>query len=181
MHGVKHPTAEEENLSSRSGWLARGDRKWSLKEAQRPNLRVVRVALGTGYNRGEGNRRPRELISHPKPLTVRFATFASLCRRTYTHLSSRGEVGGLELCRRTYTHLSSRGEVGGLELARVSRRPPPAGCHQLPQGSSTHREPRLHSARQVHYQQKMWASGGAEAQAELDATMRLLPPEVCES
>jgi hypothetical protein len=162
MHGVKHPTAEEENLSSRSGWLARGDRKWSLKEAQRPNLRVVRVALGTGYNRGEGNRRPRELISHPKSLTVRFATFASLCRRTYTHLSSRGEVGGLE-------------------LARVPRRPPPAGCHQLPQGSSTHREPRLHSARQVHYQQKMWASGGAEAQAELDATMRLLPPEVCES
>jgi hypothetical protein len=38
------------------GW-ARGDRNWSLSDGQRPDLRVVRVPLGTGYNRVEGNRR----------------------------------------------------------------------------------------------------------------------------
>jgi hypothetical protein len=35
----------------------RGDREWSLNDGQIPNPNVVRVALGTGYNRVEGNRR----------------------------------------------------------------------------------------------------------------------------
>jgi hypothetical protein len=65
--------------------LARGDRKRPLNEAQIPHLRGVRVALGTGYNLGEGSRRAwrngreRNLISshpisHPKPLPARLAT-----------------------------------------------------------------------------------------------------------
>jgi hypothetical protein len=33
------------------------DTEWSLNDGQRPNFRGVRVALGTGYNRVEGNRR----------------------------------------------------------------------------------------------------------------------------
>jgi hypothetical protein len=37
--------------------LARGDRKWSLDEGKIPNSNVVRIALGTGYHRVEGNRR----------------------------------------------------------------------------------------------------------------------------
>jgi hypothetical protein len=39
------------------GGLARGDREWPLNEGQIPHFRVVRVALGMGYNRVEGNRR----------------------------------------------------------------------------------------------------------------------------
>jgi class 3 adenylate cyclase len=35
-------------------------RKWSLNEGQIPNFRGVRVALGTGDNRVEGNRRACE-------------------------------------------------------------------------------------------------------------------------
>jgi hypothetical protein len=34
--------------------LARGDRKYSLNDGHMPNVRGVRVALGTGYNRVEG-------------------------------------------------------------------------------------------------------------------------------
>jgi hypothetical protein len=45
---------------------ARRDRRWSLNERQTPHVRGVRVALGTGYHPGEGNRRAsrnsRELI-----------------------------------------------------------------------------------------------------------------------
>ena len=37
--------------------LARRDREWSLNDGQTPNPDVVRVALGTGYHRVEGNRR----------------------------------------------------------------------------------------------------------------------------
>jgi hypothetical protein len=37
--------------------LARGDRKWPLNDGHTPHFRGVRVALGTGYNRDEGNRR----------------------------------------------------------------------------------------------------------------------------
>jgi hypothetical protein len=51
--------------------LARGDRKWSLNEAQRPNFRIMRVALGTGYNLGEGNRRiSRNGRLPPNPLRI---------------------------------------------------------------------------------------------------------------
>jgi hypothetical protein len=49
------------------------NRKWPLNEAQRPSFRVVRVALGMGYNQGEGNlqksrndgERRRELMIAP--------------------------------------------------------------------------------------------------------------------
>jgi hypothetical protein len=60
-----------------------GAREWSLNDGQISNTRVVRVALDTGYNPREGNRRasrngrvsdlPPEI-----PLPLRFATFASL-------------------------------------------------------------------------------------------------------
>jgi hypothetical protein len=36
--------------------LAWGDREWSLNDGQIPYFRVVRVALGMGYNRVEGTR-----------------------------------------------------------------------------------------------------------------------------
>ena len=52
--------------------MARGDRKWPLNDAQRPQFHVVRVALGTGYNPcdtyWEGVvKLPRELISQLNP------------------------------------------------------------------------------------------------------------------
>jgi hypothetical protein len=46
-----------------------------LNDGQIPNPNVVRVAPSTRYHRVEGNRRA---ISHPKSLSLRFATFASL-------------------------------------------------------------------------------------------------------
>ena len=62
--------------------LARGDRKWPLNDGQIPHVRGVRAALGTGYNRVEGNRRAsrngRERPPTRKSLTLRFATFQSL-------------------------------------------------------------------------------------------------------
>jgi hypothetical protein len=61
----------------------RGDRKRPLNDGQRPKLRGVRVVLSTGYSPVRGKsagvvKRRRELISHPKSLSVRFATFPSL-------------------------------------------------------------------------------------------------------
>ena len=38
--------------------VARGDRKRPLNEAQIPLVRAARVHVSTGYNRGEGHRRP---------------------------------------------------------------------------------------------------------------------------
>ena len=50
--------------------LALGDRKWHLNHGQMANIRGVRGALGTGYNRGDGNRRAsrngRVCLSPPK-------------------------------------------------------------------------------------------------------------------
>jgi hypothetical protein len=61
--------------------LASGDRKRPLNEAQIPHFRIVRVALCTGYYRAReiGGRRESaaKAISHPEPLPLRFATFAS--------------------------------------------------------------------------------------------------------
>ena len=72
-----------------------------LNDRQIPNFRGVRVALGTGYNRVEGNRRAlRHGRVSPSPteiLTFRFATFASLCASTlvgYT-LTAWGQPGGV--------------------------------------------------------------------------------------
>jgi hypothetical protein len=57
-------------------------RQWSLNDGRTPNVRGLRVARGTGYNRVEGNRRASRngLVSDlpPEILTSRFATFASL-------------------------------------------------------------------------------------------------------
>jgi hypothetical protein len=68
--------------------LGFGDRKGSLNEGQAPNFRVVRVALGTGYYPGEGNRRVSQAISYPKSLTLRFPTSSSL------YSARAGERGG---------------------------------------------------------------------------------------
>jgi hypothetical protein len=69
------------NLRIVTQGLARRDREWSLNDGQIPIPNVVRVALGTGYHRVEGNRR----ASRNGPVSVptrnpksRFATFASL-------------------------------------------------------------------------------------------------------
>ena len=54
-----------------------------------PNVRVVRAALGTGFNPGEGNRR-REL---PPILIIRFATFSiAVPRREEMYAACRGDV-----------------------------------------------------------------------------------------
>jgi hypothetical protein len=63
-----------------------GTGRQKLDEGQIPNCRVVRVALrvasGTGYTPGERNpqasQNGRVSDPHPKPLTLRFATFALL-------------------------------------------------------------------------------------------------------
>ena len=77
--------------------------KMALNEGQISRFRGVRVALGTGYHRVEGNRRASRnggvsSISHPKPLTLRFATFASLCAPLM--MRRRGLHGGATLCMR---------------------------------------------------------------------------------
>ena len=46
-----------EKVANRDVSLARGDREGSLNEGKIPHFRGVRVALGTGYHRVEGNRR----------------------------------------------------------------------------------------------------------------------------
>jgi hypothetical protein len=51
------PTAMQKLRIVTLGFGARGDREWSLNEGRIPNFRAVRVALGTVYNRVEGNRR----------------------------------------------------------------------------------------------------------------------------
>jgi hypothetical protein len=62
--------------------LARGDRKWPLKDGQIPNFRGVRVALVTGYHRVEVNRRASrngrvsDLPPETCSLTCRFVTFS---------------------------------------------------------------------------------------------------------
>ena len=56
--------------SQRLGWHG-GDRKWSLNDGQIPNFRVVRVALGTGYNRVEGNRRASRVSVSDLPPEIR--------------------------------------------------------------------------------------------------------------
>ena len=57
---LTHPpdtrTTAIDKVANRKG-LARGDRKWPLNDGQIPIFRGVRVALGTGSNRVEGNRR----------------------------------------------------------------------------------------------------------------------------
>jgi hypothetical protein len=58
-----------------------------LNDGQSPSFRVVRVALGTGYNRVEGNRwAPRNGrvsdLSHPKPHAFRFAAVSAAADRT---------------------------------------------------------------------------------------------------
>jgi hypothetical protein len=52
-----------------SGVWARGDRNWALNEGQIPNFRGVRVALGTGFTRGEGDWRAARnaRVSHLPP------------------------------------------------------------------------------------------------------------------
>jgi hypothetical protein len=51
------PSVRPERLRIVMLGFARRDRKWSLNDGQIPNFHVVRVALGKGYNRVEGNRR----------------------------------------------------------------------------------------------------------------------------
>jgi hypothetical protein len=64
MHLVRAAGRRRCKSCESNDWgLARGDRKWPLNDGQIPNVRGVRVALGT---------RPRELISHPKsPIQLR--------------------------------------------------------------------------------------------------------------
>jgi hypothetical protein len=94
-----------------------GDRKGSLYDRQIPNSRVVRVALGTGYNRVEGNRRASRngRVSSslpPKSLPLPFATFFPCCRGD----SSNG--WSCEICAlRLFNSLA------------LSRPPPAVGCH----------------------------------------------------
>jgi hypothetical protein len=71
--------------------------KVALNERQIPNCRGVGVALGTGYDPGEGNRRAsrngRVVSSSPtESLTVRFATFTSLYARRHALLADAEEV-----------------------------------------------------------------------------------------
>jgi hypothetical protein len=56
--GVKEEDGKQRRKSCESDCerFARGDRKWPMNEGQIPNVRGVRVALGTGYDRGEGHR-----------------------------------------------------------------------------------------------------------------------------
>jgi hypothetical protein len=71
----------QQRKRSRIVW-ARGDREWSLNDGQLPNFRAVRVALGTGYNRVEGNRQASRngpvSVAHPESVALRFATFPTL-------------------------------------------------------------------------------------------------------
>jgi hypothetical protein len=71
--------------------LAWGDREWSLNDGQIPYFRVVRVALGMGYNRVEGTRRTSRngLVSDLPPEIPNVAIrnlFPSLCTRVGRHL-----------------------------------------------------------------------------------------------
>ena len=52
--GVQRRGKNRESERESGKW---GDRKWPSNEAQNPHVRGVRVALGAGYYRGEGNRR----------------------------------------------------------------------------------------------------------------------------
>jgi hypothetical protein len=66
-------TATQKGCESDCYGLARGDRKCSLNEGRIPHFRGVRVHVGTGYNRVEGNRRASRnghAIFHPKPLVA---------------------------------------------------------------------------------------------------------------
>jgi hypothetical protein len=84
-----------------------GDRKWNpLNDGQIPNLRVVRVALGTGSNPRRANRRasrsgPRELISHPKNPT-------SPHDSQHTHTWKRFSTSALHAASRMYRSRSKR-------------------------------------------------------------------------
>jgi hypothetical protein len=59
MPCLDHPAAysDGKHANRNARVCARGDIKWSLNDGQIPNSRGVRVALGTGYDRVEGNRR----------------------------------------------------------------------------------------------------------------------------
>jgi hypothetical protein len=69
--------------------LPRGDRKWSLNDGQIPNTRVVRVALGTGYDRVQRNRRASrnvrvsDLPPEIPTVTVRCSAWNSLLLWTF--------------------------------------------------------------------------------------------------
>jgi hypothetical protein len=73
--------------------LARGDRERSLNEGQIPNVRVVRVALGTGYHRVEGNRRAsrngRVSDLPPETATVTIRNFCVAVGWSLTNSSTR--------------------------------------------------------------------------------------------
>jgi hypothetical protein len=74
--------------------LVRGDREWTLERWANPKLSrrtcTCEYGLGTGYSRGEGNRRASRnglvSVSHPKALTLRFAT-------RFISLHADGETG----------------------------------------------------------------------------------------
>ena len=79
--GTHSPTAMQKLRIERLGF-GTARQKMALNDLQQPNFRGVRVALGTRYNPGEGNRRAsrngRVSDLPPEILPVRFATFASL-------------------------------------------------------------------------------------------------------
>jgi hypothetical protein len=77
----------------------RGDREWPLNDRQIPNFLRVRVALGTGYNPAQGNRRARrngrvsDLPAETPPVTIRNLLIAARAGRSPpTHTRARGRL-----------------------------------------------------------------------------------------
>jgi hypothetical protein len=84
----------------------RRDRKWSWNERQSPNVRGVRVALGTGYNRVEGNRRAsrNSLMSDLPPKT---RNFLHRCMPGFSHADVRGAGAAGRGPKDTHSHTHS--------------------------------------------------------------------------
>jgi hypothetical protein len=94
-----------------------------MDKTQNPN--VVRVALGTGYNPVEENRRASRNgrvgeIPHPK-IPTKFANFCSCTWRNHTHPE------------RAWKRLNRRQRCRGPLCARDGGPPPPAGDHTHPE------------------------------------------------
>ena len=70
-----------------------GERKWSLDEGQIANVRVVRAALGTGYDRVEGNRRAsRNGLVSDLPPEIPYHYDSQLLHRCMSGRPTAGEV-----------------------------------------------------------------------------------------
>ena len=92
---VVHARVGSASIQRCKSWRKKGgDREWSLNDGQIANPNVVRVALGTGYHRVEGNRRASRNgpVSDLPPEIPTNVTIRNFCIAGWPRFGRRGRI-----------------------------------------------------------------------------------------